>query len=241
MKRLLIIALFSATLFITGCTPTITKEEYAPGMYAEHPRSILVLPPINKSTAADAKDFYLATVAEPLTNCGYYVYPIDVVYEILKQEGLSDAETMLNVPPQKFKQFFGTDAIMYVSILSWNTSYYVIAGNVTVSINCVVKSTTTGKVLWVYDGTLKLDTSGDSGNLPGLAGLIAKVATTAIKTAATDYVPIAQKLNGAVFSTMPFGAYHPLFDQDQKTSIVKQEHKELNNEAQTPPAAPAVK
>ncbi|MDD8018707.1 MAG: DUF799 family lipoprotein [Bacteroidota bacterium] len=216
MKYILIVPIF---ITFIGCNPSITKEEFAPQMYVEHPTSILVLPPINKSTAADAKDYYLTTVAEPLTNSGYYVYPIEIVSDVLKQEGLSDTETMLNVPPQKFREFFGADAVMYVTILKWNTSYLIVSGSVTVQIECEIKSTKTGATIWYYNDEISVNTSGDSGNAGGLAGLLIQAATTAIKTAATDYVPVAKDVNTKILLAIPFGKYNKEFNRDMKTKI----------------------
>jgi hypothetical protein len=113
MKKFIIYLVTVSFIYLTGCTTYITKQEFAPKMYTEHPISILVLPPLNKTTAVDAKEYYVTTVAPPLTNSGYYVFPMEVVYDILQQEGLSETETMLNVPVQKFKEFLGADAVLY--------------------------------------------------------------------------------------------------------------------------------
>src|SRR3990172_1974156 len=206
---------------LAGCAESITKQEFAPNMYEDHPLTILVLPPINKSTAADAKEYYTTTIAEPLTNMGYYVFPMEVVNEVLKQEGLFDTETMFNVPPQKFKEYFGAEAVMYVTILEWNTTYLVTSGSVNVKIACELKSTTTGEVLWFYDDRVSVSTTGESGGQTGLAGLLVQVATTAIKTAATDYVPLASRANQTILFAMPFGKYHKEYEKDRGMKIEK--------------------
>ncbi len=207
-------------VFLAGCVPaTMTKQQYAPLMYTERPVSILVLPPINKSTAADAKEYYLTTVAEPLANTGYYVYPIEIVSDILKQEGLSDTETMMNVPPQKFREFFGTDAVLYVSILKWNTSYLITSGSVTVQIECELKSAKSGEILWYYNDVVEVNTTGDSGGQGGLAGLMIAAVATAIKTAATDYVPVAKKANEKIFLAMPSGVHNKQYNKDMSTIV----------------------
>lgn len=213
-------------LTLWGCAPQITKHEFAPKMYVQHPVSILILPPQNKSTAADAKEYYSTTIAEPLSNSGYYVYPTEIVDDVLKQEGLFDTETMLNVPPQKFKEFFGADAVMYVTILKWNTQYLLLSGSVTVKIACELKSTTTGDVLWFYDDEVTVNTTGDSGGAGGLAGLLAKAVTTAIKTAATQYVPVARDVNAKILIALPYGKYHPKFNQDAQMTIEKKKKVE---------------
>ncbi len=210
-------------LNLIGCAPYITKEEFSPKMYAEHPASILVLPPINNSTAADAKDYYTTTVAEPLTNSGYYVFPMEVVYDVLQQEGLYDTETMMNVPAEKFYDYFGADAVMYVTINEWDTQYLITSGSVKVQATCELKSTHTGDLLWFYDEEVDVNTNGSNGGMGGWAGLIANVVTTAVKTAAQDYVPIARDVNKKIFLALPAGKYNNRFDKDQKDKVKKKE------------------
>jgi hypothetical protein len=208
---------------LVGCATYITKEEFSPKMYTERPLSILVLPPMNNSTAADAKDYYMTTVAEPLTNSGYYVYPMEIVSDILQQEGLYDTETMLEAPLQKFKEYFGADAVLYVTIEEWDTQYFITSGSVDVKVKCELKSTGSGEVIWFYDEKISVNTSGSSGSGGGWLGLLAQVVTTAIQTAATDYVPIARDVNKNIFLAMPFGKYNSKFDKDQKDKIKKRE------------------
>ena len=205
-------------LVLSACAQTVTKREAFPAMYEERPLSILVLPPINQTTAADAKEFYGTTLAEPLSHAGYYVFPIEVVTEMMKQEGAYDTETLVNIAPQKFKQYFGADAVLYSWITHWDTAYYVIGGNVTVGVAFLLKSTTTGAELWKYDRVLQVSTGGGTGG--GLGGLIVQVVVTAIQTATTDYVPIARQANLMVLSTLPYGKYHPRHGQDQDTAIL---------------------
>jgi hypothetical protein len=218
MKKIAFILL---SLVLVGCGTYVTKEEFAPNMYKDHPQTIVVLPPMNKSTSAEAKEYYTTTIAEPLTQSGYYVYPLEVVNDVLKQEGLYDTETMLAVPPQKFREFFGADAVLYLTILEWNTSYMITSGSVTVKVAYELKSTSTGDVIWFYDDAVTVNTSGDSGNLGGWAGLLAKAITTAIKTAATDYVPIAKEANEKILLAIPFGKYHKQYNADMKIKVEK--------------------
>lgn len=223
MKTIISLSLLFLIINFTGCATFVTKEEFAPKMYVEHPTSILVLPPMNNSTAADAKDYYLTTVAEPLTNSGYYVYPIEIVSDVLQQEGLYDTETMLNVPVQKFKEYFGADAVLYVTIEEWDTEYFITSGSVDVKAKCELKSTSSGDILWFYDDKISVNTSGSNGGGGGWVGLLAQVITTAVKTATTDYVPIAREVNKNIFLAMPFGKYNSKFDKDQKDKIKKKE------------------
>jgi hypothetical protein len=222
-KRLLLVFLLLCTATaVAACIPEkIAKKDAFPGVYNERPLTILVLPPVNQSTAAEAKEYYLTTVAEPLAYAGYYVLPIEVTNEIMKSIGLYDAEVIDDSQLPKFKQFFGADAALFVKIIKWDTSYAVLAGNVTVHVDCVLKSTTTHEKLWQYEGKIVIDTSGGSSGSSGLAGLLVKAVVTAITTATTDYVPIARRVNYMVISTMPYGKYHPAHGTDQQMEILK--------------------
>jgi hypothetical protein len=218
-KRLLFLEIF-CVLVLTACGPKyITKYESFPKVYAEHPLAILVLPPINETTAADAKEFYSTTIAEPLSFSGYYVFPLEVISEIMKNEGIYDTETIMNLPPHKFKDFFGADAVMYIWIKRWSTSYYIVGGNVSVSIRSVLRSTTTGDDLWQYEGTIVEDTTVTSSG-GGLGGLAVAIIATAIKTAATDYVPIAKRANYMIINSIPYGKYNPNYDKDREQKVI---------------------
>jgi len=207
-------------VLISACAPTkIAKKDAFPEMYNERPLSILVLPPINVTTAADAKEYYLTTIAEPISYAGYYIFPIEVTSDILKSVGLFDTEIVSELHLQKFKEFFGADAVLFVKIVKWDTNYAVLAGNVTVGVECVLKSTTTSKNLWQYDGIVVVDTTSRSSG-GGLFGLVVNVVATAIATAKTDYVPIARRVNYLVIRSMPYGKYHPGFNIDRDVEIL---------------------
>ena len=210
----------SSLIILAACAPKhVTKYQAFPKVYAERPLAILVLPPVNETTAADAKEYYLTTIAEPLSLSGYYVFPIEVVSEIMKNEGIDDTETLVNLPAGKFKEFFGADAVMYIWLQRWSTSYYVIGGNVKVSVRSVIRSTTTEEELWQYEGTIVEDTT-VSASGGGIIGLAVSLVATAIKTAVTDYVPIAKRANYMMLNPLPYGKYHPNHDKDKEQEAV---------------------
>ncbi len=207
---------------LSACAPKMTtKLVEFPLMYEERPASILILPPINESTAADAKEYYSTTIQEPLAYSGYYTFPYPITSEIFKMEGIYDTELLVNLPLSKFKEYFGTDAVLFTTIKKWDLSYLVLASTLTVSIECKLKSTTSNQTLWKYTGTVVVDLSG--GNTGGgLVGVIVKVVVAAVQSAVADYVPYARQANYRALSSMPFGKYHPLHNKDQKVQFVDQ-------------------
>ncbi|MBI5062222.1 MAG: DUF799 family lipoprotein [Desulfatitalea sp.] len=157
-----------------GCAgPAMTtKGEKYPLMYTETPLSIIIMPPINESTAADAKEYYGTTVQEALSYWGYYVFPYEITADVMKMEGIYDAELLANMPLAKFREYFGADAVLFTTIRKWDVQYLILSSTLTVSIDAELKSTQSDQTLWKYTGTTVVDLSGgDTGG--GLAGLVA--------------------------------------------------------------------
>lgn len=215
MEKLKQLFLAAIVLLVSSCAiQSTTKITAFPQMYAEKPIAILVVPSINHSTAADAPILYSSTINEPLSNAGFYVLPIEVTDRFLRNEGLSEGEMLKDIPPEKFAEPFGADAVLYVTIEEWDTNYFIIGGNVTVSIDFRLKSTKTGETLWAYKNKLILDTTGsDSG------GLLAQLIATAVATAVQDYVPVARNVNITALAAIPFGKYHKMHNKDQTMKV----------------------
>ncbi|WP_445945328.1 GNA1162 family protein [Shewanella sp.] len=222
-----ILAILCTTSLLTGCVTHnfVTKSSEFPGMYTEKPKSLLVMPPINLSTAADAKDYYSTTVEMPVAFHGYYTFPYQLTAEVLKEQGIYDSELVYDIPLNKFQEYFGADAVLFTKIVKWDTSYAVIASNLTVSIEAEIKSTKTSEVLWKYTGTVVVDLSGNSGGSGGLVGLLAKAIVTAINTASADYTTYAKQANQRFIYSVPYGPYHPDYLKDQQVKIIQQTTK----------------
>jgi len=212
-----------AVATLSGCAQVQmgTKRDAYPLMYTEQkPVSVLVVPAINESTAADAGDLLNVTVAQPFANHGYYVLPVPIAADIFKREGILEGTQLKGVPTRLFKENFGADAVLFLTIRNWDKTYLVLAANVSVGIEYVMLSTETNEVLWSYDQVVVVDTSGSSGNL------LADVISTAISTAMTEYVPVAQQVHARAVQSLPFGNYHPRSGQDGDMKSVNLASKE---------------
>lgn len=219
-----LIALLPLSLLIglTGCQTQdpVTRSEAFPIMYTEQPHVLVVLPPINLTTSADAKEYYATTIAEPLNQRGFYVVPVEVVTDILESQGLTDTELYEQMPMRRFGEAFGADAVLFTRIHQWDKNYMVLSSTLVIQIEAYLKSTRTDQELWRYTGTIVADLSGgssSSGNL--LADLIAQAVVSAIATAAADYVDYANLANNMLLSSMPVGRYHSLYLQDRDTVV----------------------
>lgn len=225
-----IMPLLGAILLLTsGCAPKqnlVTKGEKFPKMYEQQPRSLLILPPMNESTDAEAKDYYMTTVEAPFALMGYYVMPVELVSDIMKQEGVASTELLYGMPANKLQEYFGADAVLYTRIKKWNVSYMVVASTLTVSIESEIVSTKTSEKLWSYTGTVVQDLTNRSNGNGGLAELIINVVATAINTAAADYVKYARVANARLIGSVPVGPYHQLYLKDQDFKILDQTPKQ---------------
>src|ERR1700674_3408701 len=159
-----------AVLMLTACASAPKRYDYAQ-FRTESPRSILVVPVINKSIDVNAPDYFLATIATPLAERGYYVFPVNMVKSVLADDGLSDANLVHAGDPHRLGELFGTDAVMYISIERWDAKYVVLATTVTVELNYTLKSAHTGQVLWKNHQNVVYQPQESSGG--GLAGLVA--------------------------------------------------------------------
>lgn len=223
-----LLAYFTLTILLlelTGCAPEyITKGVAFPKMYDQQPKSLLILPPMNESTDAEAKDYYLTTTEMPFALMGYYIFPTEMVSDIMKQEGLYDTELLYNMPLNKYYEYFGADAVLFTKIKKWDVSYMVLSSNLTVSIEARIVSTKTSEELWKYTGTVVVDLSGGNSD-GGLAGLIAKSVITAINTATADYVKYAKVANNRIIYTLPVGPYSEHYMKDQNVKFINQSTK----------------
>lgn len=207
-----------SALVLSGCVTTSSKEKAFPAMYDTNvpKNTVLVAPVINDSTSSEASEYLASTLAEPLVNKGYYVLPIPITADIFKQIGIVDGRELKGIPFDTYKNKFGADSVLFVTISKWDTNYMVLAGNVEVELKYVMVSTNTGKIIWSYQNSMVVDTTSSSGSI--LVDLVA----TAISTAATDYIPVAQQVNAMTSQSLPVGIYHPKHLKDGKQVVLEQ-------------------
>lgn len=220
MKKYGIYLIFIMLTFLfTGCgviTSKITKGEYYPKIYANHPASILILPAKNTTSSVDATNHFRYTITKPLAERGYYVFPVHLVDSFFKSENLSDAEVIRNIPVKKLKEIFGADAILYVDINAWDTGYTVFSSNVDVGLSFSLVDSNSGKEIW-QNNAYAYSYEGLDGN-NGIAGLIISAVATAINTA-TDYTKLAYVANLYGTAMVPYGKYHKDFQKDINTPL----------------------
>ena len=208
MKK--IIGIIMAVVSLASCsTPTTLSQQY-PGMYEEKPLSIAIMPPINQTTHAEAKDYFYTTMYMPLCEKGYYVYSPYLTMEMFQQESAYDAEMFLEADLTPFRNVLDADATMFTIIKDWRRNN--VGGMLIVKVEYILRSTKTGRTLYTREGEITVDTSidGGSGGFGALVGMIA----TAINTAATDKVVAGRKCTAFVLTDLPAGKYSPMHEKD---------------------------
>lgn len=208
MKK--IISLVIAVITLVSCSTTKTLGEQYPGMYEEKPLTIAIMPPINQTTHAEAKDYFYTTMYMPLCEKGYYVYSPYLTMEMFQQESAYDAEMFLEADLTPFRNVLGADAAMFTIIKDWRRNN--VGGMLTVKVEYILRSTKTGQTLYTREGEINVDTSVNGGN-GGLGALVSLIAT-AINTAATDKVVAGRKCTAFVLSDLPSGKYSSLYEKD---------------------------
>ncbi|OZG72932.1 hypothetical protein BTA51_13305 [Hahella sp. CCB-MM4] len=147
-------------VLVTGCA--VQPYDYT-ALQEAKPRSILVIPPVNNTVEVSAPYTFLSTISAPLAEKGYYVFPVAVIDQFMKQNGLPTPMEMNQVPLEKIREIIGPDAVLYVTIEDWGQQYNVISSKAVVSSSWRLVDARTGELLW--EGVAhEEESSNDGGN-----------------------------------------------------------------------------
>ena len=192
---------------LVGCA--VAPKQDLSSFVAAAPRSILVVPAVNRSLDVDAANYLLSTLTVPIAEKGYYVFPVHTAKFVLEQEGYYEGEQVHNQPPEVLAKLFGADAVLFVAINRWDAQYAFITTTVTVEFDyrIVYKD---GSEIWRANQRMQYSPQNTTSASP-LASLIAAVVTAAVTRASPDYMPLARQANQQVFvqgpNAIPNGPY----------------------------------
>lgn len=220
MKRFIPLILLAVVASSCGSTSQITRESQYAAMYNDMPVTILVMPPINNTTNVEAKDLLYTSISRPLAEAGYYVISPLLAMDILKAESAYDAEMFIDKPLTLFRDYFGADAVVFSQIDDWTKRGF----GIDTKIRYIIKSATSGEILFDRSCDLYLDLQQNSGGSSALSQLI-DLAVSAISTAATDHIVAARKANYFIFRDIPRGKYDPQYLQDKEVMAEKKDVK----------------
>ncbi len=197
---------------LTGCVSAPPPYDYS-DFRQSPPRSILVLPPLDETTSVIGPYSYLSTVSFPIAERGYYVFPVAVVDQLLKENGMPTPGEMHQVALDKLRESTGADAVLYPVLHQYGTKYVVLSSTTTVDVSVRLVDTRSGKLLWEGRGAVAQG-SGDGGQ--GLLGALVNALVSQMLTSKSDLGHgVSRMANVQVFYTkgreLPLGPYHPDF------------------------------
>lgn len=167
--------------FVTGCA---TQKPYDYSAFKRsNPKSILVLPPVNKSPDIKASYSFLSYTSYPLAESGYYVFPVAVVDETFRQNGLNAPEEIHAVAPAKLREIFGADTALYIEITQYGTRYMVFSSDTIVAANAKLVDLKTGETLWTGAASAS---NNENQNNNGLIGMLVQAAVSQIINTLTE-------------------------------------------------------
>ncbi|MFG5776813.1 DUF799 domain-containing protein [Comamonas sp. J-3] len=210
ISRLFSIALAGCAVFLAGCQATAPQKRDVAAFEAAAPRSIVVVPVVNKSLDVDAPNYVLAALPIPIAEKGYYVFPVNTTKMVLEQEGFYESDRIHQQPAESIAKLFGADAVLFVTINRWDAQYAVLSTTVTVSFDYRLVNKT-GEELWHNTQQMQYSPSQSSGS--PMAMLISAAINAAVARAAPNYMPLTEQANTYALQSGPNalldGPYRP--------------------------------
>lgn len=146
MKKILFIL---SCLLLTACANQGEKNIYDYTEFKKsQPKSILLVMPVNNSVDVKAETSVLAQATIPLAELGYYVFPVTLVDSIFQQNGLTNGQDIRAANIKTMQGIFGADAIMYLDVEEYGSSYRVFDSQTKVVISGKLVDLRTGITLW---------------------------------------------------------------------------------------------
>lgn len=194
-------------LLLVSCATPYNYENFR----AAKPRSILILPPMSNSTDVRATYSYLSTVTFPVAEKGFYVFPVAMIDQMMKENGMPSANEMHQASIKKIREIINPDAILYLTLERYGTSYVVVDSQTTVTVFGKLISTLTGEVIW--EGRASANDASSSGNSGLLGVVLGAVIKQAINSSVDQAHKIAPQANQILFNNQDSGLlngpYHP--------------------------------
>jgi hypothetical protein len=212
------LAIGALALLTGGCAANLPNPKDYTAFHKAAPRSILIVPVINHSNETQAADIFLTTMAVPLAERGYYVFPTNMSKKLIENDGLADPGLVHGAPTPSVAKLFNADSVLYVEVLSWKAKYVVTASVIDVKFLYTLKSGKTGDLLWQEEKEYQYSTSANSGNI--FADLIANAVKSMLDNGRADYSPVAIQANNLALlpdgQGVPFGPRNRNSEQNEK-------------------------
>ena len=173
--------------------------------------------PTNDSTDVAGSAAVLANAVAPLSEAGYYVFPVALVNDTFKQNGITEPNEIAAVPLNKLDKIFQADSVLYINIKEYGTSYAVISRSTRVVLEAKLVDIKSGATLWNGTATAIEDSSSGQSSLLGM--LVSAVITQVANTISDRSYDLAVRADAYLFSRnchncILYGPYSPHYGKD---------------------------
>ena len=212
-------AVIMLTMLVVGCAShQVTPLDYS-AYKQSRPRSVVILPPLNESPDVNATYSMLSQMTRPLAESGYYVFPVTLVDETFKQNGLTEAHDIHAVAPAKLREIFGADAALYVTVKQYGATYTVLNSVAIVTASAKLVDLKTGAILWGGSATANNNEGGNSGGGGLIGALVAAAVKQIINSTADTSHPVAgitsqRLLSAGHVNSVLYGPYSTQYGSD---------------------------
>ncbi len=197
------LGLLALATLVTGCAVP-SKVDYS-AFRQSKPRSILVLPPMNLSPDLRAPYSMMATVTSPLAESGYYVFPVALVDQTFRENGMTNPSETHDAPPAKLAEVFGADAVLYITINEYGAKYILFDSQVIVSASARLVDLRSGDLLWEGKASA-FNAEGRDNSGAGLAGILIGALVRQVANNLGDQgYPVARITSNRLLSARPGG------------------------------------
>ena len=211
------IAVTLIAIFFAGCSVKEPEPYDYSAFLQKKPHSILVLMPTNDSTDVAGSAAVLANAVGPLSEAGYYVFPVALVNDTFKQNGIPEPSEIAAVPLNKLDKIFQADSVLYINIKEYGTSYAVISSSTKVVLEAKLIDIKSGAKLWEGTATAIEDSSSGQSSLLGM--LVSAVISQVANTISDRSYDLAAMADAYLFSRnchncILYGPYSPHYGKD---------------------------
>ena len=204
-------------LFFAGCSFKEPEPYDYSAFLQKKPRSILVLMPTNDSTEVAGSAAVLANSVAPLSEAGYYVFPVALVNDTFKQNGITEPGEIAAVPLNKLDKIFHADSVLYINIKDYGTSYVIVSSSTKVVLEAKLVDIKSGATLWQGEAEAAEDSGSGQNSLLGM--LVSAVITQVANTISDRSYDLAVRADAYLFSSnchncILYGPYSPHYGKD---------------------------